>query len=129
MDINFCADFISDKICTESPKMGRGLTYVLTEIENLFEDFDDVTDDMEESEIIKTSTENPKVIPEISKNENNNHMTIMVDENDGKPYDLTVPAQGKVPLLSTKTMLINFFLRIDVKFIKNLYLFKIILNF
>ena len=78
--------------------MGLGLTYVLTEIENLFEDFDDVTDDKEESEIIKTSTKNPKVIPEISKNENNNHMTIMVDENDGKPYDLTVPAQGKVTL-------------------------------
>ena len=89
--------------------MGRGLTYVLTEIENLFEDFDDVTNDMKESEIIKTPTENPKVIPEISKNENNNHMTIMVDENDGKLYDLTVPAHGKVPLLSTKIMLINFF--------------------
>ena len=109
--------------------MGRGLTYVLTEIENLFEDFDDVTDEIEESEIIKTSMEKPKVIPEISKNENNNDMTIMVDENDGKPYDLTVSAQGKGPLLSTKIMLIIFFFRIDMKFIKNLYLFKIILNF
>ena len=78
--------------------MGLGLTYVITEIEKLFEGYDDVTDDEEDSEILKTSMEDTKIIPEVSNNENNNHITITVDENDGKPYDLTVPAQGTVPL-------------------------------